>query len=105
MTSFLDGNILFIDLLAIHMVRDVGKSTIISYHAESTRQTPAKHLHSLMLLVGRSVYWNNMFTKSTDPTLLLLAILWYALYAWDESFELLYDHITWLVCCPCPRLK
>ena len=48
---------LFIDLLAIHMVRDVETSTIISYHPESTwRQTFAKRLHSLTRLIGGSVY-------------------------------------------------
>jgi len=58
-----------------------------------------------MLLVGTSVYWQKIFSKCTDPTLLFLAILWYALYAWDESFESLYNHISWLVRRPCARLK
>jgi hypothetical protein len=90
---------LFIDLLAIHMVRDVETSTIISYHPESTWcQTSAKRLHSLMRLVGGSVYWQNIFSKTEDPTFLFLAILWYALYAWDESFEFLYNHVNKLVC-------
>ena len=98
MTYFLDGNMLFIDLLAIHMIRNVKTSTIISYHPESTWcQTSAKHLNKLMLLVGGSVYWQNIFTKTKDPTFLFLTILWYALYAWDESFELLYNHVNILV--------
>ena len=89
---------LFIDLLAIHMVRGVKTSTIISYHPESTWcQTSAKRLNKLMLLVGGSVYWQNIFTKTEDPTFLFLTILWYALYAWDESFELLYNHVNILV--------
>jgi hypothetical protein len=96
---FLDGDMLFIDLLAIHMVRGVDTSTIISYHPESTWcQTSAKRLQSLMQLVGDSVYWQIIFSKSKDPTFLFLAILWYALYAWDESFELLYNHVSELVC-------
>ncbi|KAG1896166.1 uncharacterized protein F5891DRAFT_1193400 [Suillus fuscotomentosus] len=94
-TSFLDGNMLFIDLLAIHMVRGVKTSTVISYHPESTWcRTSARRLHSLMQLVGGSVYWQKLFDKSKDPTFLFLAILWYALYAWDESFELLYKHLS-----------
>ncbi|KAG1814731.1 uncharacterized protein BJ212DRAFT_1481921 [Suillus subaureus] len=90
-----NGDMLFIDLLAIHMVRGVKTSTIISYHPESTWcRTSAKRLHSLMQLVGGSVYWQKIFDKSKDPTFLFLAILWYALYAWDESFELLYKHLS-----------
>ncbi|KAG2130887.1 hypothetical protein DEU56DRAFT_740368, partial [Suillus clintonianus] len=86
---------LFIDLLAIHMVRGVKTSTIISYHPDSTWcRTSAKRLHSLMKLVGESVYWQIIFKKSKDPTFVFLAILWYALYAWDESFELLYSHVS-----------
>jgi len=99
LTSLLDGDMLFIDLLAVHMVRDVKTSTIISYHPESTWcQTSAKHLHSLTRLVGGSVYWQDIFSRTKDPTFLFLAILWYALYAWDESFELLYKHVSELVC-------
>ncbi|KAG2065410.1 hypothetical protein BDR04DRAFT_1174855 [Suillus decipiens] len=87
------GNMLFIDLLAIHMVRGVRTSTVISYHPDSTWcRTSAKRLHSLMHLAGGSVYWQKVFAKSKDPTFLFLAILWYALYAWDESLELLYNH-------------
>lgn len=90
-----DDHLLFIDLLAIHMVRGVKSSTIISYHPESTWcRTSAKRLRSLMQLVGGSVYWQKIFDKSKDPTFLFLAILWYALYAWDESFELLYNHVS-----------
>ncbi|OJA16733.1 hypothetical protein AZE42_07556 [Rhizopogon vesiculosus] len=88
-----DDDELFMDLLAIHMVRDVNTSTIISYHPESTSISSAKRLHSLMRLVEDSVYWQHIFSKSKDPTFLLLAILWYALYAWDESLEALYNHI------------
>ncbi|KAG2071272.1 hypothetical protein BDR04DRAFT_1098684 [Suillus decipiens] len=90
-----DGDMLFIDLLAIHVVRGVETSTIISYHPESTWcRTSAKRLHFLMRLVGESVYWQKIFDKSKDPTFLFLAILWYALYAWDETFELLYKHLS-----------
>ena len=35
--------------------------------------------------------------NSKDPTFVFLAILWSALYAWDESLEALYAHFSWLV--------
>lgn len=92
-----DGNILLLDLLAIHMVRSEGSSTIISYHPSSSWRRPsAKRLHSLVNRAGQSVYWQKIFAKSKDPTFLFLAILWYALYAWDQAFESLYTHINWL---------
>ncbi|KAG2067601.1 hypothetical protein BDR04DRAFT_1144244 [Suillus decipiens] len=88
-----DGRMLFIDL-AIHMVRDVKTNTIISYHPESAGDlTSAKHLHSLIQLAGESVYWQKIFKMSKDPTFLFLVILWYALYAWDESLDLLYQYV------------
>ncbi|OJA11296.1 hypothetical protein AZE42_06521 [Rhizopogon vesiculosus] len=93
-----NGNMLCMDLLAIHMVRAEKTSTIISYHPESTGpRTSAKRFHLLMMLVGESAYWQNIFSKSKDPTFLFLAILWYALYAWDESLESLHTHISSLV--------
>ncbi|KAG1736667.1 uncharacterized protein EDB91DRAFT_1055551, partial [Suillus paluster] len=92
-----DGNILLLDLLAIHMVRSGDSSTIISYHPSSSWRRPsAKRLHSLVNRAGQSVYWQKIFAKSKDPTFLFLAILWYALYAWDQAFESLYTHINWL---------
>jgi hypothetical protein len=94
------------DLLAIHMIREEKTSTIISYHPESARyRTSAERLHSLMLLVGESVYWQDIFSKSKDPTFLLLAMLWYALYGWDESLESLHNHVTSLVRRPRVGLK
>jgi hypothetical protein len=35
--------------------------------------------------------------NSKDPTFVFLAILWSALYAWDEALEALYAHFSWLV--------
>jgi len=96
LTCLLGRHMLSMDLLAIYMVRNVQGSTIISYHPEST-SSPANHLHSLMLLVGDSVYWQNIFSKSKDPTFFFLAVLWYALYAWDESLESLSNHVRSLV--------
>lgn len=91
------GNILLLDLLAIHMVRSEDSSTIISYHPSSSFRRPSpKKLHSLIYRAGQSVYWQKIFSQSKDPTFLFLAILWYALYAWDQAFESLYTHIVWL---------
>lgn len=91
------GNILLLDLLAIHMVRSEDSSTIISYHPSSSLRRPSpKRLHSLVYRAGQSVYWQKIFAQSKDPTFLFLAILWYALYAWDQAFESLYTHINWL---------
>ncbi|KIK99653.1 hypothetical protein PAXRUDRAFT_822497 [Paxillus rubicundulus Ve08.2h10] len=91
------NKILLQDLLAIHMVRTKTTSTIISYHPHSELQrTSAKRLQSLVQRTGDSVYWSKIFAKSSDPTFLFLAILWYALYAWDEAFEVLYQYINTL---------
>ena len=38
--------------------------------------------------------------KSEDSTFVFLAILWSALYAWDEALEVLYEHFCWLVSTP-----
>jgi hypothetical protein len=46
---------------------------------------------------GQSVYWQSMFQKSPDPTLVLMCFIWHALYAWDEALESLYQHILFLV--------
>ncbi|KAG1837318.1 hypothetical protein DFJ58DRAFT_734437 [Suillus subalutaceus] len=91
------GNIILLDLLAIHMVRSEDSSTIISYHPSSSFRRPSpKKLHSLVYRAGQSVYWQKIFAQSRDPTFLFLAILWYALYAWDQALESLYTHINWL---------
>ncbi|KAG2159248.1 uncharacterized protein EDB93DRAFT_1324706 [Suillus bovinus] len=85
--------ILLIDLLAIHMIRDKKSSTIISYHPTLPDRTTAERLYQVMERAGGSVYWSKIFKASEDPTFFFLAILWYALYAWDETFEVLYNHI------------
>jgi len=79
------------------MVRG-SESTIISYHPSRELHTiTSKDLHTRMRLVGKSVYWQNIFKKTIDPTFVLLSILWHALYAWDEALEKLYAHFCWLV--------
>ncbi|KAJ7716036.1 hypothetical protein B0H14DRAFT_3901475 [Mycena olivaceomarginata] len=93
------NRVLLPDILAIHMVRSSDLSTIISYHPPHTHQTTAAHvLRTRLLAAGQSVYWNKIFnsTISADPTFVLLALLWYPLYAFDESLEALYLHICWL---------
>ncbi|KAH7912764.1 hypothetical protein BJ138DRAFT_1112061 [Hygrophoropsis aurantiaca] len=90
-------SVLLTDLLAIHMVRTSApeSSTIISYHPSvCTGRTSSKLLHSLILRASQSVYWTKIFSASNDSTFILLAMLWYALYAWDEAFEMLYTHIN-----------
>lgn len=85
------------DLLALHMVRSEQENTIISYHpGHDHRTTTAEALHRRFALTGRSVYWSSMFKETNDPTLLLLSLMWYPLYCWDEVFETLYSHICFL---------
>lgn len=86
--------ILLPDLLSLHMHRSKTNSTIISYHAgPEYRVTTARDLHRRLSAAGRSVYWNNIFAHNDDPTFVFLVLLWYALYAWDETLEALYAHI------------
>ena len=73
-------------------------STIISYHP-GLQGTSAKHMQTLVSRTGDSVYWSKIFKRSKDPTFLFLATLWYALYAWDEAFEVLFRYINALVGC------
>ena len=115
--SILDKRLLVLDLLSVHLVRNINGSTIISYHPTlNIPATTAKFLHerirfaglskliiilfhSLIHLLGQSVYWQSMFQKSQDPTLVLLTFIWHAMYAWDEALENLYEHICSLVSC------
>ena len=93
--AFSDKKILLQDLLAIHMVRNTKENTIISYHHHSKLQkTTARRLQSLVQRTGDSVYWQKIYGRSKDPTFVFLAILWYALYAWDEALEVLYAHLS-----------
>ena len=87
------------------MDRSKDSSTIISYQPTSTRQaTTATSLHVRVYLAGQSVYWNKLFKQSNDPTFVLLTMLWYALYAWDQALEMLWDYICQLVCTLLPIL-
>ncbi|KAF5366287.1 hypothetical protein D9758_005795 [Tetrapyrgos nigripes] len=79
-----------------------GVSTIISYHRPSSApyiMTTAKMLHSRLLAAGRSVYWSNIFKDTVpygDPNFVALSLLWYAMYSWDEVYELLLREVAWL---------
>ena len=61
--TFTEKRLLLLDLLAIHMVRDVNGSTIISYHHAMDGSTTAKDLFTRLKLVGRSVYWWDLNPK------------------------------------------
>ncbi|THU95318.1 hypothetical protein K435DRAFT_133450 [Dendrothele bispora CBS 962.96] len=75
-------------------------STIISYHRpEPYIMTTAKRLHDRLLTAGHSVYWSHIYkdtTPSGDPNFIALTLLWYALYSWDEVYELLFSEVTLL---------
>ncbi|KAG2007277.1 hypothetical protein CC2G_014982 [Coprinopsis cinerea AmutBmut pab1-1] len=86
--------ILALDLISVHLIRNIEGSTIISYHPTlNLPTTSAKYLHERIRFAGQSVYWQSMFQRSPDPTLVLMCFIWHALYAWDESLESLYEHI------------
>lgn len=86
------------DLLAVHMIRSPHGSTIISYHPDPQwRTTSARVMHERIALAGESVYWQNIVRRASDPTFILVTILWHALYSWDQALEQLYAHISWLV--------
>ncbi|KAF4612869.1 hypothetical protein D9613_011170 [Agrocybe pediades] len=91
----IEGRVLLPDLLSLHLIRGTAHgSTIISYHADkSFDTTSAEYLHKRVRFAGKSVYWQNIFRKSTDPTLLLLTFIWHTVYAWDEALEHLYAHV------------
>ena len=86
------------DLLALHMVRSGKGGAIISYHpGYDHRTTTAEALHHRFALIGRSAYWNSILKETSDPTLVLLSLMWYPLYCWDEVFQNLSSHICILV--------
>lgn len=91
--------ILELDMLAIHMIRGVKTSTIISHQPSYNGRsvTTSETVHSRVYLAGQGVYWGHIFRQSKDPSFILLTMLWYALYAWDQSLEYLWEHISYLV--------
>ncbi|KIL59755.1 hypothetical protein M378DRAFT_131254 [Amanita muscaria Koide BX008] len=90
----LDRSALQPDLLAFHMIRSQTTSTIISYHSsEKYGSTTADELCERLQLVGRSVYWAKIFEANPDPTFVVVSMLWYCVYAWDEATQELYAEI------------
>jgi len=85
---------LILDLLSVHLVRNIGGNTLISFHANmGLPTTEAAYLHERIRFAGQSVYWQKMLEKTDDPTFLLLIFIWHAMYAWDEALQNLYEHI------------
>ncbi|KAK0224094.1 hypothetical protein IW262DRAFT_873230 [Armillaria fumosa] len=91
-----DGCSLVLDLLAVHLIRNVEGNTLISYHNSDHGATSASYLHERIRFAGQSVYWQNIFQRSPDPTLVLLTFIWHSVCGWDEALEALYAHICWL---------
>jgi hypothetical protein len=92
------NHLIITDVLSLHLLRSRTKNILLSYHPLTDyRTTTANALAKRVYLAGQSVYWKNIFKRSDDPTFILLATLWYALYAWDEAFETLWNHICDLV--------
>ncbi|KAK0190526.1 hypothetical protein F5146DRAFT_557424 [Armillaria mellea] len=87
---------LVLDLLAVHLIRNVEGNILISYHDPGWEATSAPYLHERMHSAGRSVYWQNIFQRSQDPTFVVLIFIWHAICAWDEALEALYVHIRLL---------
>ncbi|SJL10696.1 uncharacterized protein ARMOST_14088 [Armillaria ostoyae] len=90
------GCALVLDLLAVHLIRNVEGNTLISYHTSGREATSAPFLQERMHYAGQSVYWQNIFQRSPDPTFVLLIFIWVAICAWDEALEALYARICWL---------
>ncbi|KAK2460772.1 hypothetical protein APHAL10511_007242 [Amanita phalloides] len=88
---------LVLDLLSVHLIRNVNGNTIISYHANmDLPTTKAGYLHERIRFAGQSVYWQKMLETAEDPTFLLLIFIWQAAYAWDEALQQLNEYIVQL---------
>ncbi|KAK2459578.1 hypothetical protein APHAL10511_008388 [Amanita phalloides] len=89
--------VLVLDLLSVHLIRNIAGNIIISYHANAKLPTTkADYLHERILFAGQSVYWQKMLENADDPVLLLLIFIWHAMYAWDEALQHLYEHVCTL---------
>ena len=98
LTDSIGSRQLLLDLLSVHLVRQPSGSVLISYHPNlPLPTTTAPVLHERIRFAGQSVYWQNIFQGSTDPTFVLLMYIWHAMYAWDQAMEHLYSHICFLV--------
>ncbi|PBK90757.1 hypothetical protein ARMGADRAFT_1082496 [Armillaria gallica] len=81
------GRALVLDLLAVHLIRNVEGNTLILYHISDREATSAPYLQEWMHYAGQSVYWQNIFQRSADPTFVLLIFISVAICAWDEALE------------------
>ncbi|KAF5323012.1 hypothetical protein D9611_009225 [Ephemerocybe angulata] len=91
------STVLALDLLSVHLVRNIKGSTLISYHPSlSIPTTTAPFLHGRVRFASQSAHWKKIFRTSPDPTLVLLCLIWHVVYSWDEALESLYDHILYL---------
>ena len=90
---------LVVDLLAVHLTRDDTESIIVSILGESKYwlTTSAEEMKERVLLAAKGVYWQQMLKQTQDPTFMLLIFVWHALYATDEAFDVLFEHILYLV--------
>lgn len=84
---------LVMDLLCIHLIRNVNGNTIVSFHPDKKRSTSAAYLQQRIRFAGRSVYWQNIFKRHQDPTFVLLTFLWHCLYAWCVLILFLCDRL------------
>ncbi|KAH8829102.1 hypothetical protein DL96DRAFT_1596644 [Flagelloscypha sp. PMI_526] len=84
---------LVLDVLCVHLIRDVNGSTLIFFNPQKDGITSGQYMEQRIRFAGRSVYWQNIFRKSPEPSFVLLTFLWHCLYAWDESLEALYRYI------------
>ncbi|KAF8635607.1 hypothetical protein AX15_000247 [Amanita polypyramis BW_CC] len=92
-----EENALVLDLLSVHLVRNIDGNTIISYHANMDMPTTkADYLHERIRFAGQSVYWQKILRDAEDPTFLLLIFIWQAVYAWDEALQHLDEYIIQL---------
>lgn len=90
----LTNEIVFHDLLAIHMVRSRTYNTIISYHPISDLEmTSGEHLRSFVQRTLGNTLRSKISTEPKDPTYYFLAILWYVLCAWGDVVEVLHRFV------------
>ncbi len=80
----------------IHHPRAMGQE-LNEFPTPKELGTSAHQLSQRIHLAGQSVYWQGLFSTSSDPTFVLITYLWHALYAWDEALETLYQYVCWLV--------
>ncbi|KAI5980639.1 hypothetical protein EDD15DRAFT_2347521 [Pisolithus albus] len=85
--------IVFQDLLAIHMVRSRAYNVIIAFHPRSNLKTSSgEELQSIMQRTSNHTL-SGRFTGPRDLTYYILVILWYVCHTWSEACEALYHFV------------